>query len=536
MPSDAAYGDLPEATTILGAAKITGKTASGWSVGLMEALTAREHADYVRTDGERGDTVVEPLANYFVGRARRDLRSGQTAVGAMLTAVNRRLDGTGLEHLLRSSAYAGGFDFKHEWAQRNWSLRGSLALSRISGSREVIEAAQRSSARYYQRPDADKLSPDTTATKLEGYAANLDLDKQAGLHWRGGIRLSSTSPGYEVNDLGFQTVADRHTAQAFLVYVEQRPGKRFRNWNLNPGVRFEWNYDGDLVDAQPYFSAFGLFANYWAGNVYLSRGLETLNDRRTRGGPLTRDPGSTSVSSFIGSDTRKKIKLNAFGYYAWSESGGHSYSVGPGLNIVPTANWSLSLTPRLFRSRTIAQYVQSVADATATETYGRRYIFADLAQTTLALETRLNLTFSPRFTLQLYAQPFLASGDYGHPKELAAPRSFEFHEYGRDAGTAQEVRGNDGSLQGFTVDPDGVGPAEGFFVPSLDFNFRSLRGNAVLRWEWRPGSTLFLVWQQRRSDYVPYLGDFRFGRDLEGLAHADDDNIFLLKINYWLNP
>ena len=190
------------------------------------------------------------------------------------------------------------------------------------------------------------------------------------------------------------------------------------------------------------------------------------------------------------------------------------------------------------RTRASAQYVTTVSDPAATNTFGHRYVFAPLEQTTVGVETRFNVTFSPDLTFELYAQPFVSSGDYFGLMELAAPRRFDFLRYGEDVGTV--TRGNDGS---FTVDPDGTGSST-FEVSPLDFNFRSLLGNAVLRWQWRPGSTLFLVWQQTRSQrLVPTggslednVGDFRLGRDTRALFGLKSDNVLTLKVTYWMNP
>ncbi|NIR41506.1 MAG: hypothetical protein GWN73_39035, partial [Actinobacteria bacterium] len=212
LPDEAAHADRPESTTILGAAKVTGRTANGWSIGLLEAVTGREEAAYVDTLGVRGRAPVEPLTNHLVGRLRRDLRSGETVLGLKATAANRRLDTDALAGRLRSSAYAGGFDFKHEWANRAWAVDGHIAFSRIAGAPDVMVAAQRSSARYLQRVDADHLSLDSAATALAGFSGRLQIAKRAGLHWRGQASYSTTSPGYETNDLGFQRDADRHRA------------------------------------------------------------------------------------------------------------------------------------------------------------------------------------------------------------------------------------------------------------------------------------------------------------------------------------
>lgn len=536
----ALYSNLPDATTILGAAKLTGKTRNGWSIGVLNAMTSRETAPFVDRNHERRTSTVEPFTHYFVGRLRKDLRRGQTTFGGMLTAVNRDLSTPLLAAELRSGAYAGGIDFTHEWARRNWGVSASAAFSHIAGSREVITAAQRSSARYYQRPDARYATLDSTATSLGGYIASLGLFKEAGLHWRGGLLLSTTSPGYEINDLGFQSWADRLMAQSYVVYMENRPGKVFRYWNVNPGVRSEWNYDGDRLTTAAYLSASGQLRSYWGGNLYLRRSFGGLDDRLTRGGPLTREVPATALNASVNSDSRRRVTLNGSLGLAQDDAGGWRVSLSPNVGAKPAATWNLSLGPSLSLSHAPVQYVAQRRDSTATHTSGSRYIFAGLDQTTVGVSARLNVTFTPALTLELYAQPYVSSGDYYDLKELHAPRTRRFDRYGEEVGTLSR------DTAGFYhVDPDGRGPAAGFRLQDRDFNYLSLRGNAVLRWEWRPGSTLFLVWQQQRSHYGSIantdplsqgLGRFDIGRDVGDLFGLRPDNVLLLKVNYWLNP
>ncbi|MDP9348644.1 MAG: DUF5916 domain-containing protein, partial [Gemmatimonadota bacterium] len=356
--------------------------------------------------------------------------------------------------------------------------------------------------------------------------------KQAGLHWRGGLLLSATSPGYENNDLGFQTSADRLVSQVYTVYAETRPGKVFRHYGFNPGMRAEWNFGGNRVNAYPYFNVFGQLLNYWTGSIYVARGLPTLDDRLTWGGPLAKQLPYTTLSGFLQSDPRKAVTLNMSVFSVEREDGGRDRSVGPSVTMRPASNWNVSLGPRWTYRNATAQYVATIVDPPAKATFGRRYVFADLEQQMLSLDTRLGVTFSPRLTLELYAQPFIASGDYGTLKELRGPRTFEFNRYGREVGT---VSYND-TTQLYRIDPDAGGPAGSFAVRNRDFNLRSLRGNAVLRWEWRPGSTLYVAWQQLRSDFMGGIGNFDFGRDAGRLFQAQPDNIFLIKVNYWLNP
>jgi hypothetical protein len=528
VPDEAVYEDVPDQTTILTAAKLTGQTVGGWSIGIMDAVTAQEMGDFVTDTNMKGEAEVAPLSNYLVGRIRKDFRGGQSAIGGIGTAVNRDLGNTTLASELRSSAYTGGLDLFHEWGDRAWSLSGQVAGSRINGEASVIEDAQTSSARYYQRPDAGHISVDPTATSMEGYTGEISLRRQAGLHWRGNAEVSATSPGFEVNDLGYQRDADRRRVEGSLEYQENRPGNLFRNWEISASPKASWNFDGDRIGTSVSMRSRLTFLNYWSLNPSYSHTFESFDDRLTRGGPLSKKPVADQVSLNLTTDFSKPYSGFFNVRYKWDEAGGSQTSYSARVGMKPSSTWDLSLGPNLTFNNSAAQYMTSEEDAFATATYGERYIFGELEQTTFSIETRLNITFTPNLTLELFAQPFMASGDYGQIMELRAPGTFEFNRYGIDVGSVQEDEDGDR-----TVDPDGAGPAEEFTVSNRDFNRVSLRGTAVIRWEWRPGSTLFLVWQQSRSDYYDE-GDFDFARDSDAMWAAKADNIFMLKATYWI--
>jgi hypothetical protein len=509
MPDGVSYSDRPDASTILGAAKVTGR-AGDWSVGLLEAVTAEERARYTLTEGGDGEAVVEPLTNYLVGRAERLMRGGQTQIGGIATSVHRSLDNASLRTSLRSAAYTGGLDFSHEFLDRAWSLSGYVALSHIAGSEDAILRAQLSSARYYQRPDADHLGVDSARTSLRGYAARIALRKNAGLHWRGETNVSFTSPGFEINDMGFQTSVDRVGADFNISFVENRPGTTFRNWRIESRTARDWNYGWAAQGGNTSLRFNGQLLNYWGGSLNFNRSFRSYDDRFTRGGPMGLNLPDNRVELNFNSDSRKQFSLRMNGSYGWGESGGWNRNFSFNMSLRPAENWTVSAGPRLSRNRAAAQYLTSFEDATALATFGRRYLFAPLDQTTLSMETRLNVNFSPELSLDVFAQPFISTGDYHEAMSLRAPRTFEFEPYADDA-------------------------------TDRDFSSRSLRGNAVMRWEWKPGSTVFLVWQQRRAgelecdDVQCGRGNFDVRRDVRALFDPRPDNVFMIKMNYWLN-
>lgn len=496
------FSEVPTSTTILGAAKLSGKIA-GWSIGTLAAATGREESKYLDTSGVDRRFVSEPQSEYLVSRARRELRGGRTIVGGVLTAVHRSLDSDVLRANFRSSALAAGTDFLVQSWDHTWALRGDAEASRIGGAPLSIVAVERANNHFFQRPDAHHLGVDSAATSLFGYSVSSTISKQAGEHWRGDLAGALTSPGYEVNDLGFAVRTDRQDAQFDMTFLQNHPGV-WRRWQMTGVVRTEHNYAHEPI--QTFASAVlnTQTLNYWNVAMQFQRGFRALDDRLTRGGPIALRPSTVTSVFTISSDGRKPVTGNARFVGQRSEAGAWSTTSAAGVGLKMSSWWNLTVTPAITRAYLPAQPLGSVADASYTPTYGRRYIFAPLTQTEVGVETRLNVTFTPNLSLETYTQPLISAADFGTATQLVAARTYDFTPYGGA-------------------------------VPSYDFNLRSLRGNAVLRWEWRPGSTLFAVWQQSRHD-VGQVGDFDFGRDRDALIGTRPDNIFLVKVNYWLNP
>jgi hypothetical protein len=522
--------DVPDAARILAAGKLSGRTADGWSIGVLNATTERVQARHLGEGGGTEHALVEPFTNYFVGRLRRDFRAGQSVLGGMLTAVNRDLEPGVSSDLLHAAAYTGGVDFQHQWAARTWTLSGFVSGSHVRGSEAALQRTQRLPWHYFHRPDADHLELRPERTSLTGAAMQTTLSHRRGRNWRANATLGTITPGYELNDLGFQYRADRFDAQIGGSYGENRPGRLFRQYQFSTATRHEWNYAGDAILRNASANVWAQFLNYWSVNASAATVLPSMDDRLTRGGPIARRPANRSGFLGVNSDWRKPVAGFLGSSFSANEHGGWTHGVFSELEIKPGPTWSIGLGPSLNRSYSVAQYLTARVDETATHTFGRRYVFSDLRQTTLSLDTRLNLTLTPDLSLQIFAQPFVASGDFGAPAEFAAPGEYRFEVYGRDRGEVDRTE------NGVRVYPEGrTGAAAPFVVADRDFNVRSLRGNAVMRWEWRPGSTLFVAWQQQRSDFEP-VGDFRFRRDQAALWAAQPDNVLVVKLNYWLNP
>jgi hypothetical protein len=303
----------------------------------------------------------------------------------------------------------------------------------------------------------------------------------------------------------------------------------FRNYFAVLAAQQEYNYEGDLTDREFSVGLFTTLRNFWGFSAFTIRTPETFDDRATRGGPVVKRFGYRYYSTSISTDARRKLSFSFSPNYTAREKYADNYNLNLTATLKPSSNIQISLGPSYSKSWSTAQFVTSGADSTNTAFFGRRYIFAGLEQKSLSMSTRVNVTFTPELTLEGYAQPLIAAGDYRRFREFVAPRQSAI----RDFEPSQLFSTSEDGARRYTVDVDGAGPAQpiSFFDPN--FNFRSLRGNAVLRWEYRPGSTLYFVWQQTRAQSVP-LGNFDFSRDREALFNAHPDNIFLVKATYWV--
>jgi hypothetical protein len=531
-----AFVDAPQQTRILGAAKVSGRTPGGWSVGVMDAVTNREGARFVAPDGTEGSAQVEPLSNYFVGRVRRDLNAGATVLGGLFTAANRELGDDALEAMLHRDAYLAGADFMHTWSNRAWSLSGYVAGTRVSGTPGVILGTQRGSARYYQRPDADYLGVDESRTSLSGHIGEVALAH--GGTWDASVQVKEVSPGFEINDLGYHTRADARSVATFLGRSVDKQVGFLRSHSYSAWQFRAWNFGGDRILDGYAASANASFTNFWGAGIQGGIRPEYLNDRLTRGGPLSATPAQWNLNGWVETDSRKPLFFGSELAYREDASGLRERSIASWATLRPSTAVRVQLEPRLSRGFYTAQYVRATADLRAADTYGARYVFGELDQTTFSVAARVDWTFTPRLSLQMYAQPFVSAGRYTGFKELTTPGEFDFASYGSDRGTLCRIGGVYVADPVAARDCPAALPAanDPDFVVRFgdpDFNVRSLRGNAVLRWEYRPGSTLFFVWQQERSGFEP-IGDFDFGRDARAIFDGPANNVFLIKASYWI--
>ncbi|MDA0327725.1 MAG: DUF5916 domain-containing protein [Gemmatimonadetes bacterium] len=549
-PSSAAFSEIPTNATILGAAKLAGRTTKGLSIGALAAVTGNEFGQGRFADGSDDEFLVEPRSEFAVFSLAQDLNEGMTQIRGITTAMRRDLPVDGSFDWLPSSAINGGVRFEHQWSERTWSLYGFFAGSQVRGSEVAMQSIQRSSTHYLQRPDATRFSVDPNATSLSGRDWRLQLEKRGGEHWTGALWAAEVSKLFDVNDLGFSPNAERLDGGFRFGYREIRPSSVFRNYDVSVNSFHNWSHEAldDVWSVDSWHNArtngnyslnlSGQFLNYWNVRTSARYNPRKMSRTATRGGPMMVGPASTNWTLNVNSDRRKEVSFGGQLEQGNDHEGrGGSTQISGDVRVRPSDNLAVSVSPRWESATSGDQYVTATNTLPYAPTFGHRYLFADLDRSTLSMEVRLDWTFSPELSLQLFAQPLLSSGDYLQYKQLNASQSFDFNDFG--VGVAQVLPGEvrcsaaicdvDGT-QFVDFDNDGV---TDYSFSDRDFNVRSMIGNAVLRWEYRPGSTVFLVWQRTQAGRSSN-GTFDFGRDLGALFDAPAENRFIIKVNYWL--
>jgi len=492
--------DNPSASRVLGAAKLSGRLSGGLNIGVLNAVTGQELGSLDRT--------IEPQTSYSVVRVLQDLNNGRSGVGAMFTATNRSLDAD-TRDFLRSEAYTGGIDLRHRFWNNNYELTANVSGSIVRGTALAIAATQRDGIHRYQRRD-DNLEYDPTRTSLSGDAQRLTVSKFGGGVTRFQSVLQRFSPGFEINDLGFQQRADEQMFRNWFQLAFNTPTSKYRRLFMNFNTFNTWSDDGLPTN-------FGLNTNWHMelpNTHWLHFGVDgtpaavTFDDRSARGGVAFRRAANFSVwGGWEGNRSTWYTPTFFAGTYRGDEWRTRGYWFEPGFQFRAGPAFNASIGVSASHDINDSQWFQNYGDIVNTDT--AHITFAQLDQWTMSVTTRINYTMSPTLSLQIYAQPFTSIGDYTEWKELTAtPRARKY----------------DDRFQSYSAaDPGGV-------------NFKQLNTNTVLRWEYRPGSILFLVWQQGREDFQGSPTGFQFRRDYGEFLKLHPNNTFLIKMSYWFNP
>ena len=518
------FVDMPRNSTILGAAKLTGRLPSRLSIGAVTAVTAAEQARVFRVDSGVTNTVqVEPRSAYGVLRLQQEIGRQASTVGASFSTVQRSVGSQPtLASLLTRESYFGGADWRIRFQQGKYAISGFVAGTHVAGDTASIRRLQVANSRLFQRPDRRDAIYDPRKTSMSGYSAQLRADKDAGQHVLWGAEVKLESPGFEMNDLGRLQSTDDIEYNADLQIRETTPSRYLQNWRLGFETRGAWNFEGTHQLNTWTQNSTATLRNFWNLNVRSTINLPTVDDAVTRGGPYMGLPREFRQEFRVNNPFVAKTAWRLNGGYGVDEFGAWRRNVSGQITLRPSPRVSVSVEPILQSGTEPRQYVTRIVGGT--RTYGNRYVFAFIDRTTISTKLRANYAFSPNLSLEAYAEPFVASGRYSRMGELSAPRSRLLREYGTD---------------GTTIATDSAGTrritdgASTFTISNRDFNILSFRSNMVMRWEWIPGSTFFLVWQQNRRTAEAF-GDPARASDLFRTTRANGDNFLAVKVSYWL--
>ncbi|HMV88174.1 MAG TPA: DUF5916 domain-containing protein [Cyclobacteriaceae bacterium] len=504
-------------TTILGAAKLTGKNKHGFSWGILESVAGKEKAEVDSLEVRHKETI-EPLTNYFVARAQQDINKGNTLVGGMFTATNRKIDSKNLEWL-HTEAYSGGLDVTHNWKDRTYYVSAKALMSYVKGSREAILTTQTSSERYFQRPDNYHADVDSAKTSLTGTGGNLMFGKRNG-DFVFDLGFNWSSPQLELNDIGFLAQTDKMTQWTWFGYRKFRVIRNMRAQRYNFNQRLVWDFDGKILGQQYNFNAHTQYKNFWAvggGGTYV---VKEASNADLRGGPQMVYPGQTNYFLYVESDSRKKLSFEL--YSEWVEGfKQYTRNAGAELSLIyrPANALNISLSPSLWSNFTQLQYVETTSNAAGNP----RYIMGALDQIVTRISARLTYMVTPNLSIQYYGQLFGTSGEYKNFKYVTDSQAPEYED--RFTIISPTLAGDS-----YSVDEDGNGTTD-YSFSKPDFKFGQYRSNMVIRWEYIPGSTLFLVWnQQADGAFDSQAGSIksRVNFNFPQQAHS----IFLIKYTY----
>jgi len=526
VPVTGDFVSYPRENTILAAAKLTGRLASGTSLGFLGALTDEEFAHASMIGSSTTQSVrIAPKTNYGIARVQQQFgRSGST-VGAMITGMHRNFKSDDpLAALLKRNEFTMMGEEILRLKGGEYELRSYFGISHVDGTASAMERVQRSSVHYLQRPDKNYYPFDPTRTSLPGYEGHSTLERVSGKHWLWNVDTEIQAPSFEANDIGRITSADGRDFSYALKYRETKPGVLFRNYLFGVSQGNEWNFGGDRSSKNWRVNTTLQFHNFWTLTVNTGPNYRTFNLRETRGGPLAQVPHSQTVQTTLKSRAAAKTTWNVAFTHTTDELGGALRNFNGGISFRPGSRWQLSINPTQIHELNSHQYVTAITGGGRAETYGNRYIFAYIDRSTWSSQFRLSYTLKPDLNIDVYAEPFAASGHYYDFGELPAPRALQKRIYGTD-GTTVDVQ-----LDGSRVITDG---SSRFTLKDYDFNVRSFRSNVVLRWEWRPGSTLYAVWQQDRK-ITETLANSVGLQDMFRSLGAPGSTYFAIKTSFWL--
>jgi hypothetical protein len=520
------YKSSPDGVRILEAIKLTGTIGDDWKIGLIQALTKREYVDIYASE-KKYEVEAEPLSSYNVIRVIKDFDSAKYSVGLLSMLTIRDFKDTKLESDFNKNSIFTGLDGYYRFGKdQMWALTGWWAMTYLEGSQGRLLELQTSSVRYFQRPDAKNISVDSNLTSLFGTGGRLHLNKEKG-NLIFSAAISYVTPEFESNDLSMLPRSNIINMHTVFGYKTDKPyGIIHRSWNVM-ALRKNMDFDFNNISSVIIFNSELTFINYYDFGIQVAHELHGMSNTITRGGPLMHFNSADEIRIYGSTDSRKRIIIYPAFYLLKGKNRYYETYTDLSFDFNYWTNFNFSISGNYDKFTDYNKWIDNFYDEYAINTYKKRYVFGVMDQVTYSGSIRFNYIFAPNISLQLYVQPLLSSAKFSTFKDLAKSGTGNFNIY-----SESDISRKDGEI---TIDPDGNGPSPALTFDDPDFIVRSIRANMIFRWEYMPGSSLYLVWTQSRFHDVN-SHDFNFSNLAEKLFDKNPDNIFMLKLTYWIQP
>ncbi len=511
----------PERSVILGAAKLTGKTGDGLSVGIIESVVNLERVSVFSQDTSYRLTV-NPYTNYLVGRIRKEINKTQTIAGGMITGTNRFITDNFLEEQLNRSSYSGGFDLIQYFKRKTYFIEGKTIFSSVRGSEQSISYVGNQNVHRFQRPDATYLKLDSSAQTLSGTGGELKIGKQGG-QWRYTLGGAWFSPNLELNDVGYLRQSDLINENLSLEYVINKPKGLFLNYSIMMDQDASWTFGNELINSKIRLTLKSKFKNFWSINTHLTRNFTYLDPRILRGGPaLTSIPFWTYFCS-ISTSSAKDLSITGSYQIRRNEDDHYTFSqLSANLKWLPFKRMRLTGIMNYTQNRLDQQYILGKKNDLQ-----NLYLFGSLNQNILEFTFRTALYVTPEFSVEYYGSPYLSVGDYSNFRKVNDSHSMDYDDRYRKYGE-NELDYSENDSRYFINDAD-FGT---FNFINPDFNFAEFRSNLILKWEYHLGSVIYLVWTHNRT-YDQKISNMSQSDNFKSLTDMAGNNVFMIKFNYW---
>jgi len=519
------YSSVPQQTNIISAIKLSGKNKNGLSVGVLNSITAKETVKILQDEREYRMTA-QPAISYSVARIQQDINKGNTIIGGMLTSTNRFLNEKD-DHLsfLNRNAYTGGADFAQYFKNREYFVKGAGQYSYAEGSREAMITLQRSPVHNFQREGAAHISVDSLRTNLHGSAGTITIGRGGENKIVSEQIFAWTSPGFDPNDLGYLQSADYKMLRGYVSYVESKPAPDFLCfYYIAPFYRLLWDYGNTQTFGLSGFETEIHFTNKWGvffDTFYEFRNVDT---GMLRGGPAVLLNPRWGTDICIWSDESKKASAKVYhgtvlgnkryAQFAWAE---FRYRPIPNLGLSGRIDYTYWRKGLEYAGQPTIDSGENI------------YLMSALKHDITGFTFRADYSITPDLSVQFYGNPFISSGKYTEFKR--ASRTMDKNYDNRFVLLDDGVLHYNSENNSYSV-IETKGFQYSFDNP--DFSFREFRFNLVARWEYRPNSTLYLVWAQNRSgtagEYTSSLNE-----NVKDLFQYNPNNVFMVKLSYWFS-